>query len=258
MVSLHYIIATYSGVYRDHEHKEFVLQRQLEILYKILVNKKDRGLPNLVKRVTVVCPDSHHPRTYTKYYQKELWAGVFENEFPEIKLVFHRYVGENKDHSYDQWIQGYLSGTDCDYNLFMEDDYCFDLEKVMFDQDLIDMYQSKFPNNVGYLATWISNNNGHKLHAAISNGVISTETFQRFDDPLKTYYDMVKTETYPQLKFSFMFTDNGIPLADITDKYQALFWNSDTLQKINFGQDDKEPLLYPVQFTGLNTTPIQG
>lgn len=254
MISLHYIIATYSGIYRDYENKEYVLQRQLQNLYKILVSKREQGLPCLLKRITIVCPEPHHEKTYLKYYQQSLWSYVFEREFPDIDLVYIKYKGDNQDHSYDQWIQGYLSCPEHTHNLFMEDDYCFDLKQVMFDKILVDMYHDKFPDNIGYLATWASNNNNHNLHAAISNGIISSETFKLFSDPLKVYYDMKKTETYPQLKFSYMFINNSIPLSDITYKYQALFWNSDTSKKINFASNDKEVLLYPVQFTGLDTS----
>lgn len=255
MNSLHYIIATYSGIYRENENKEYVLQKQLEFLYDILVSKRKQGLPCLLKRITIVCPRPRHQKIYTEYYQKEKWEKIFTLQFPNIQLVFLDYIGDNNDHSYDQWIQGYMSCMNCDYNLFMEDDYCVNPKNVMFDKDLIDLYKSKFPDNIGYLSTLASNNNGHRLHASISNGLISSDTFKMFDDPLKTYYNMVKTEPYPQLKFSYMFTNNNILLADITDKYQALFWNSVTLELVNFSPNNEEIILCPVQALGVNTIP---
>src|SRR6478752_9724721 len=154
MTTLNYIIATYSGIYRTHENKEYVLQRQLQQLYKIL----KAGKLSLLKQVTIVCPTPRHP-AYPKYYQSRMWSYVFEREFPHVKLVYLDYHGANEDHSYDQWLQGYVAYPNFDYYLFMEDDYCFDLQQTAFDRALVDMYLRRFPENIGYLSTWASTNN---------------------------------------------------------------------------------------------------
>lgn len=39
-MSLHYIIATYSGKYKELENKEYALQHQLQQIYHILLYKK--------------------------------------------------------------------------------------------------------------------------------------------------------------------------------------------------------------------------
>ena len=251
MASLHYIIATYSGCYRENETKEYVLQHQMRRIYDILTRKKLLNLPCLIQKITIVCPTSRHP-TWPLYYQKDLWLSTFEREFPAIQLYYLDYKGANTDNSYDQWIQGYLSSPNYDYNILMEDDYCFGLVRVMFDQDLVDMYRQKFKDNIGYLSTWVSNNHGHPRHSAISNGLISSDTFRRFKDPLNMYYDKSKNTTLSQLAFSFLFSDNGIPLDDITDKYDPMFWNGQKIYRcIN---QYKGLLISPVQFECLVNT----
>lgn len=252
-MSINYIIATYAGIYRPHENKEFVLQKQLGHLYHIFASKYDQRIPNHIKRITVVCPTPKETDIYPKYYQKALWKHVFQSL--SVPIEFVDYIGQNIDHSYDQWIQGYLAYPDCDYNIFTEDDYCVDKHALYFDTDLINMYKTKFPDNLGYLATWCSEHNGHELHAAISNGVISTKTMNQFSDPLDTYYNMIKYHAYPQLKFSGMFTLNGIPIDDFATEFQALFWNSETKEEINYSMSDTtERLFIPVQSAGLDTT----
>jgi len=258
-MELHYIIATYAGIYRESENKEYVLQRQLQQIYKILKNKKKYNLPCFLRQITIVCPKvKNNHNTYSKYYQKNMWLYVFEREFPDIRLVYIDYIGQNQDHSYDQWIQGYLYASQYDYHLLMKDDYCISDEQSLFDQNLIMLYLKKFPNNIGYLATWAANNQNLPYHAAISNGVISKQTFEKFENPLKSYYDMEKVVNYPQLKFSYLFTNNGIPLADFTDKYQALFWHSENMCIFNFSSEHNQRMLIPVQITGLSTTKNSG
>lgn len=252
-MSINYIIATYAGIYRQHENKEFVLQKQLSHLYHIIATKFDQRILNHIKRITVVCPTPKEQHIYSKYYQKALWKHVFATLDTSIDFV--DYVGQNIDHSYDQWIQGYLAHPDCQYNIFVEDDYCIDKYATEFDKNLIELYKTKFPNGLGYLATWCSEHNGHELHAAISNGMISTKTMSQFSDPLDTYYSMIKYHDYPQLKFSSMFTLNGIPIDDFATEYQALFWHSTDNREINYSvSDTTERLFVPVQSTGLDTT----
>ena len=255
MVSLHYIIATYSGIYRTFETKQYLLQKQLQQLYKILKSKKNQQLECLLCQVTIVCPKVKSGHTEcVKYYQKELWKYVFEKDFPHVKLVYLDYVGANEDHSYDQWIQGYLKYSNYDYHLVMEDDYCFDSNKIMFDKDFINMYIEKFPDNVGYLSTWATAVSGHKFHAAISNGLISRKTFEKLENPLGIYYTMWRVELFPQLRFSYMFTMHNIPISDITDKYQALFWITETSEKVCFTPPTiRDSLIYPVQMIGVDT-----
>lgn len=244
MESINYVIATYNGRYRQHEDKERVLQKQLEELYKILEERKE----SLIKQITIVCPTPRHP-PYEHYYQKEKWLQAFSKI--NVQIEFLQYKGDNNDHSYDQWIQGYQKHPEYTHHLFVEDDYCVYNNKV-FDYELLDLYKQKFPNNIGYLCSMASTN-GHDFHAAISNGLISTDTFKSFStDPLILYYS--SKHGYPQLKFSYMFTDNGIPLDDFSDQYKILFWHSNEGRVIDYSKPGvNRTCIVPVQVLGVNT-----
>jgi hypothetical protein len=240
---INYVVATYSGIYREYENKESVLQKQLHQLRKLLLQSEH----SYIGKVTIMCPAPRHP-VYPMYYQKSKWLSVFAADFPHIQLTFQEYVGDNEDHSYDQYLQAYLASPEFEYYLFMEDDYCFDTLECRFDEVLINLYRDRFPEGFGYLATMANCTNGHIHHAAISNGIVSGRSLARLGDPLKMYHDMVHLEKYPQLKFSLMFTENGMEIKDFSDVYDAWFWNSDTLELKNLSS--KPPgrsLIVPVQ-----------
>jgi GR25 family glycosyltransferase involved in LPS biosynthesis len=247
MTKINYIIGTYGGRYSDNENKEFVLQQQLWNLYQILRQKRQEGIQCLISQITIVCPTLRH-KPYKGYYKKKLWSNVFKTEFPDIRFVYQPYFGENKDHCYDQWIQGYTENPNYDYYIFMADDYVITPSSTLFDKKLVDIYNLKFTDNIGYMASWVSENNGHPRHAAVSNGVVSRETFEKLGNVLGEYNRMKLVETYPQLKFSYMFSLNEIPIEDITDYYKILFWDSVKKTINNYSSDSvKTELIVPVQ-----------
>lgn len=268
-MSIAYVIATYSAPLKGRppaEQPENILQYHLEELTKLLRRKRD----TLIKHVIVVCPLTRHP-PYPNYYQKEKWEKLFKLEFPHVQLHFFDYVGYNIDHSYDQWIQAYEYLPNQDYYLLIEDDYY--IEDANVDVDLVRIYKEKFPNNIGYLASWVTNET-HKLgkHAAISNGLISRETFEKLGQPLRKYYAinprtltdfykkcanffaseevLIMANETPQLKFTRLFLNDGIPLDDIRNYYQIYFWDSSAKTIIDFSptKTSNKPLFIPVQF----------
>ena len=245
-MSINYIIATYSGRYRETEDKSEVLQTQLKALHGLIKREKDRGQKPLVEQVTIVCPKPRH-QVYLTYYQQEKWIEMFKEL--GIPVVYLPYVGKNEDHSYDQWIQGYAAFPDFEYTLVMEDDYCIQTSHLSFDKTLVHFYKEKFPKGIGYLATRADNNNGHEYHASISNGMISRKTWEALgDDPLGRYFLMKTIEPYPQLAFSFMFTRSGVDIKDMSNEYDAIFWNSDTKQLTSLsGLRPAERMIVPVQ-----------
>lgn len=176
------------------------------------------NLPCLLKQISIVCPQPRE-KEQKNYYHKELWLNLFK-VVPHVKLVYIDYIGFNVDHSYDQWIQGYLNYTNYDYNLLMEDDYCI-YNKYMFDEELIQLYKEIFPNNIGYLAS--KTNDRYFCHASVSNGVISSDTFKIIKNILEQYYDLKSKINYPQLRFSQLFHNNSIPIKGISHKYKILF-----------------------------------
>jgi hypothetical protein len=240
---INYVIATYSGIYKESENKEFVLQKQLHQLRNLLLKSEKSA----IGKVTIMCPASRHA-VYPMYYQKNKWLSVFAVDFPHIQITFQDYLGDNQDHSYDQYLQAYLASPGFDYYLFMEDDYCFNLVDPGFDEVLINLYRERFPEGVGYMATLANCTNGHTHHAAISNGFVSGPSLTQLGDPLQMYYDMASLEKYPQLRFSLLFTENGMEIKDFSDVYDAWFWNSETEELKNLSAKPCErTLIVPVQ-----------
>lgn len=239
-----YVIATYGGVYRDNENKEHVLQQQLTALNDALEQlQASDGMPQ-IGQVTIVCPPLRH-KPIPNYYQREKW----EREM-RVPIVFMDYVGQNKDHSYDQWIQAYEKYPNFDYYLLMEDDYSVHpLDAGSFTRTLQKYYEEKFPDGIGYLATLAGANNGHEHHAVISNGLVSRQTWERLAEPLRRYREQKLIQPYPQICFSLMFIRNGIDVRDFAKEYSSIFWNSDILQVIELSKGRKNrPLFAPVQY----------
>jgi len=231
-----------------------VLQTQFDHLYTLLCAQTENGGETLVRQVTVVVPEPRHP-PYELYYQKEKWLARFASDLPGVRLVYQKYVGRNEDHSYDQYVQACVANPHLDYHILMEDDYCFAKDRVDFDRVLVGLYRRRFPDNVGYLCSWAAEHNGHRYHAAISNGVVSADTWKRFPDPLQAYHHMSLVEKYSQLKFSYLFTENGIPLADFAEEFRALFWNSDANEVASFSpQTTTRDMILPVQCVCCDTT----
>jgi len=223
-VTINYIIATYSGI-NLNENKEKALSKQLWNVYEILKKKLINKLPCYISQITIICPTPRE-EFYPKYYNRKLWEYIFNIEFRHVKLSFQQYYGPNIDHSYDQWIQGYMENKNYDYNLLIEDDYYISPINLMFDLELIELYRKKFPNNIGYMCTHSMENEYIKYHASISNGIISSETFNLFKNPLKSYYDITDVCSFSQLKFSALFLNSGIDILDMNSEYKSIFWNS--------------------------------
>lgn len=227
---IHYIIASFSGKIesrKNREESEKVLAIQLDSLYKIFMSKKEKKIPNFITKITVVVPECNI-ESYRDYYDKTI------TNIEGVPIEYITYIGNNKDHSYDQWIQGVLCNiNNFSYYLLIEDDYCIDTNNIWFDKELVDIYKQKFndTNNIGYLSTLVWNK--PITHAAISNGLLSKETVDYIHTKsgltmLEAYY---KLSGYPQLKFSELFNNIGILHKDISDYFRILFWDSPS-QKI--------------------------
>jgi hypothetical protein len=248
MYNINYIIATYSGIIDKRvEYESMVLQMQLKNITHIIKYKKYHKIYNNIKYITVVCPKARGI-SYPNYYQKEKWIKIYEYLDTELKFIDHK--GENKNHSYDQWLEGYLEHPNCDYHLLMEDDYCINFRNYTFDNDIIKLYQQKFKNNIGYLTTMVDKLSWTFLHAAISNGLISRETFETIGnkkDILNIFYK--NPNNYPdQIRFSLMFTDINIPLKDIRPEYTSYFWASHNKKLVSYNKGDtKETIFAPIQ-----------
>lgn len=258
-IQFHYVIASYSGMIETRKQDLFAgdeLNRQLSLLHSILVKKKAQNMETILSRVTVVCPDvpSSKP-SYHGYYQRETWTRAFH--YIGIPIVFLQYTGQNKHHSYDQWIQAYMSFPEADYHLFMEDDYCISPTCLTFDTDLVSLYKKRFPASpsIGYLPSlFCTLEQQFGDHAAISNGLVSRETFMYLETEasrqgmppvclpttvfpqssspsriLSLFMSMTTRVSFnicPQLMFSYMFSFHNVPCSDFRPEYKIPFWIS--------------------------------
>lgn len=222
-----YVIATYAG--KNHPSNgdiaEIVLDKQIEFLCKLLENKRINKVKNNIMEVVIVCPEIKDKNNlYENFYQFDKWSKMLKEY--NVDIVRLSYVGDNKHHSYDQWIQGYLnSNKNTEYILVVEDDYYLDYRNVNLDIDLVKYYKKSFKNNIGYLSTLNFNDPPHGLHAAISNGLISRQTMNSIPDILHTFYSE-RSSWLPQVNFSKLFLSYNIPIKDFSDTYNILFWNS--------------------------------
>ena len=244
-MSVTYVIASYSGVIRSRigdKDPHLVLQKQLEVLHENIVPTSP------LERVIVVCPEPREKRR-SDYYEEKKWLEMFPQK--GIKIDFLDYVGDNKDHSYDQWIQGCMHHLDTDYYIIIEDDYLIQPGNVVFCEQLVDKYKRCFPSNIGFLTTWAHAIPHVGYHSAISNGLLSRDTIMAFGDMLQEYYSLKKRlsdrESFCQIAFSKLFFYFGIPIKDYIDEYSALFWESSRRDLRQYGNPKGVDIFIPEQ-----------
>ena len=242
-MKINYIIASYPGITNSRinsPYSEECVDIHLKNLKYILQVKKEKQLPCLISRITVMilkCKNEH--QEYKNFYKVDEWKNMF-NEF-KIEIVFLNYIGENKHHSYDQWIQGMMNSiNDCFYHILIEDDYVIHPECIDFDVKLIDIYSKKFKNNIGYLSQRSSNNDGLPYHACISNGIISSDTMKILGNPLSIYYKYNLPPYLTQLAFSLMFTDNKIGIENYGEYYRQPFWCNNKILDLSFDKTEHQ------------------
>lgn len=253
---INYVIATYSGKcysrIRD-SYSPTALEYQLKELLNVIKTKFENNLINHIQRVTIVvpqCKPEHMPPFEGYYGDKEKWVTDFAEYGVELEYI--DYIGENNHHSYDQWIQGMKRGMEnredkIRYNVIIEDDYY--VRDPLFDQYLINEYNLAFADNIGYLCSLCHIGRTPIRHAAISNGMISTETCDMYSDMLKEFYSLPKIHNFcPQLYFTMLFINRGIPIKDYSQRYNVLFWNSVRSKLESFTENNFEKSIFiPVQ-----------
>jgi hypothetical protein len=236
MVSINYIISTYSGSLgkkRINKLDPLCLQIQFEKIYE----KKN----TLIKQITVVCPPIKD--AYPEYYQKEKWIKLFGEK--GIKIVFMDYIGDNTHFSYDQYILAYLKYPNFDYYIVMEDDYYMNLDN--YDVILVDQMKKKCINGEGFLCSASTKTPGRTNDVAhVSNGIISKKAWENVNKNgtiLQDFYEKIVPKGIPQIKFSRLFgriEDHG---AD----YRVLFWHSPSRVIRTITKSPKPDLINPVQ-----------
>jgi hypothetical protein len=228
----------------NKELAEHVLQMQLQKILELFNNKKRANIVNAIEKIIVICP-TPRGESFSMYYCKDKWESL-------LPIEFVQYKGENKHHSYDQYLQGYLAHPTSDYYIVIEDDYFMDCTYNTVDTDLIKSYRAIFPDNIGYLATWAPVDpkyeqvQAHGPHAAISNGIISRDTFEKIPNLLSSFYS--DTTSLPQVIFSRLFQRHGIPIRDFEGVYNMHFWDTVWEKTTNFSEEEMSKSVFlPVQ-----------
>lgn len=239
---LNYVIATYNG-----NKLEYTLQIQLQILYSLVMQNNLKYL----SQITIVCPPTKQKHeSFEFYYQKDLWQSLFDKT--EIKLVYLDYIGENNTASYDQWLQAYLAYPEFEYYLFIEDDYTIHPSLINFDSQLVEYYEQELgEDKIGYMCSYAAKLHGFPHHAAISNGIMNNKTLKLLgDNILEDYYKLART-THCQIAFSKLFTQKGMNILDMHNKFTAWFWCSGKSRLINYSDKDdsgNEFMFIPIQY----------
>ena len=140
-----YVIATYNGkCKRNHiaPAPEYVLQAHL---YQFV--KYDHNL----SQITIMKPTSEN--YYKGYYDLDTIISLID--IP-VKIV----ECENYGYSCGQYLKAYELFPDFDQYIFVEDDYCPNMDN--FDQILQNIYKTKFNNNIGVLCSLVQGSSRYK------------------------------------------------------------------------------------------------
>ncbi len=234
---LNYIIATYSA-----NKLEYTLQIQLQILYTLVMSGDNKYL----SQITILCPQvsSGHPH----YYQKDIWEKLFEST--NVKLVYQNYIGDNKNASYDQWIQGVLKYPNFEYYLLIEDDYTLHPSLVNFDSLLVEYYNEMIKDSgEGYLCSFADSFMGHPHHAAISNGMMNRKTLNSLGNKVLDEFYVLASTDFCQIAFSKLFDNKNINISSMHKDFMAWFWCSSKKKLTNYSPEcvDKYAFI-PVQY----------
>jgi hypothetical protein len=238
-----YVIATWSGPRRlgndkFHDDSSYYLRRHLETLSE---------LEHHLGQITIAVPENLEEPTEFTNYLKTIPATI--GSTPIKILRREKNIGQSYG-SYSDAFSAY--GASFDFYIFMEDDYVF--SKPNFDQIMIQMFESA--EDCGYLSSYVKldlpDYFNARPHAAVSNGICSTEALQSITKKfgiLPYGGDSTEKMTYdckPQLEFSYAFLWVGKRLYDYRTIYNAPFNHIGSLQML--GDPEKEALIIPLQF----------
>ena len=135
-MSINYIIATYNGINkRKHSYPlpENVLKCHLE---------KINSFNHSLSQITIMKAKSEN--YYENYYDIDDTLKQFDIPVKIIEC-------ENYGYSMGQWLKAYENNRTFDYYIFIEDDYCPNINN--FDSIIMESYKKKTQENVGILCS---------------------------------------------------------------------------------------------------------
>ena len=172
---------------------------------------------------------------------------------------------ENYGYSEGQWLKAYELDKTFDYYLFMEDDYCPNMDN--FDSIFMDIYKKKFPDNIGVLCSVVEGTKNYniknkKIPIHWEGCVfLSKETLEKLyndkrweNDPRK-WLDLIDKSVdsgfdwdhqkrgyiggYYQVSFSHLFTLSGIEHEDYLEER-----NNDKILKFLYWEEKDTKIYY--------------
>ena len=234
-MNINYVIATYNSLtkrYHKYPTPENILKVHLNKIYELKHN---------LSQITIMCAESNN------YYKTYYNIDIDKYNIP-IKIINVKNYG----YSMGQWLKSYeLFKNDFDYYLFVEDDYCPNIND--FDKLLLNIYSKKFNNNIGLLCSLVQGSDNYKNNKKFPihfEGIIfiSSNTLNLLyinkkweNNPLK-WLDLIDNKIdngfdwkkqknsyiggYYQLSFSHLFTLINIKHEDYLDE----IYNTNLLQ----------------------------
>jgi len=143
-MKINYVIATYNSKtkrYHKYPTPENILKEHINKIYQ---------LKHTLSQITIMCAESNN------YYKTYYDINIEEHTIP-IKIISVNNYG----YSMGQWLKSYeLFKNNFDYYLFVEDDYCPNINN--FDKLLLNIYAKKFDNNIGLLCSLVQGSDNYK------------------------------------------------------------------------------------------------
>jgi hypothetical protein len=243
---INYVIASWSGIKgsicRDKltdvfPHPKLYLREHLKQLLTV---------KHTLSQITIMKPlPESSDKVYNKYYDISDLTGKFSCpvvvvECPNFALSYGQYL-----RAYDKYK------TEFDHYIFIEDDYTAGCDH--FDSILLNLYQHKFPLDIGYLCSWaLKTKKDIEFHAALSNGMISGNSMKqlqnKFTHPLDQFAGLTHGDV--QVRFSDMMLESRIPIKDYSNEYLTPYYKGVHKRLIDCSRDplnNKIAVFIPLQ-----------
>ena len=235
-IKTNYCLATWSGPRKGIPMDDSFLRKHIEHLNTI---------KHSLSQVTI-----GHPRYDSEDQQFTTYLRGLSSLDDGTPIVVH--YAPNKAMSYGQWSRIFeLYRKQFTHYIFIEDDYV--PVKDEFDSTLVNMYEKKRKDDplLGFLCGLVLGRGltkKHPLHAAISNGISSSDVLQEIFKKFGTLVPYNAVYSAAQVKFSRFILETGFSLDDYLDQYRSVFYKSGKKIAEYLGEEEsKDDLIMPIQ-----------